>query len=419
MIEEKLSKRGLLTVVIIIFISMTAIFISDIFLPSMPSIVVDLTTTKQALELSIPFYFLLFALGQLFFGPLSEKYGRRVIVLYGLYITLVGSIITIFSFNVTQLFIGRAIEAIGMSAPMSISRAILRDRIKNNRLYINVNSYMASMILMAPVIAPLFGAFLAIHFGWRSNFMFLIILNVLGLLLTHFCLSETLLIRKKRISAELTLKTYMSISKKPGFLLNVLISAAFMAGILCYLALSSFLFQKTLGLSITQFSWTFAAGDAFIMLGMLANPRILKYFNLNINIAVGLCFGLLAGVLLSFNILFNHVTVFSVLSSVMLYNFAAGIVFPSCGSAAILPFTKRLGAVGALFGALQMLSAGFISSFMTQLPIRAEVILALIFTISSIFGLLGFLKILNFTKDKYNATKKNKKESFNAVKSTV
>ncbi|MCF6807811.1 multidrug effflux MFS transporter [Thiotrichales bacterium 19S9-12] len=399
--EMKLSRQQLNIVLIIIFISMTGIFISDIFIPSMPSIVADLKTSKPSLEFSVPFYFLLFALGQLFFGPLSEKFGRRFIVLCGLYIALVGSLITIFSFSVQQLFIGRAIEAIGMAAPLSISRAILRDIIKNNTLYVTVNSYMGSMILIAPVIAPLFGAYLAIHFGWRSNFGFLIVLNILGLLLAHFVLTETLLTRKKRISAKLTYHTYINILKKPFFSLNVFISALFMASVLSYLALSSFLFQKTLGLSITQFSWTFAIGDAFIILGMLANPRILKHYNLDVNIGVGIFFGLLAALTMGLLILFGWVNAITILCSVMFFNFAAGIVFPSCGAYAILPFTRRLGAVGALMGALQMLTAGLLSSIITQVPLPAVELLAIIFTISSVMGLtayLGLIKLKNKTK---------------------
>ncbi|MCF6765541.1 MFS transporter [Thiotrichales bacterium 19S3-7] len=399
MAGDKLSKHQLQIVLIVIFISMTAIFISDIFIPSMPSLVVDLETSKPALEFSVPFYFLLFALGQLFFGPLSEKFGRKFVVLCGLYIALIGSIVTVFSFSVYQLFIGRAIEAIGMAAPMSISRAILRDLIKHNNLYVTVSSYMGSMILIAPVIAPLFGAYLALHFGWRSNFTFLIILNIIGLLLAHFVLTETLLHRKNRLSAKLTYKTYLSIISKPYFSINVFISALFMASILCYLALSSFLFQQKLGLTMEQFSWTFALGDAFLVLGMLANPRLLKRFNLEVNIGVGIIFGLIASISLLLFILLNYITVTSVLFSVMLFNFASGIVFPSCGAAAILPFAKRLGAVGALTGALQMLSAGIISSIITQIPLDAVELLAIIFTLSSVLSLITFIKLMKVTID--------------------
>ncbi|MCF6777242.1 MFS transporter [Thiotrichales bacterium 19X7-9] len=408
MADGKLSKHQLQTVLIVIFISMTAIFISDIFIPSMPSLVVDLETSKPSLEFSIPFYFLLFALGQLFFGPLSEKFGRKFIVLCGLYIALIGSIITVFSFSIYQLFIGRAIEAIGMAAPMSISRAILRDLIKHNTLYVTVSSYMGSMILIAPVMAPLFGAYLALHFGWRSNFVFLIILNIIGLLLAHFVLTETLLNRKNRLSAKLTYKTYISIISKPYFSINVFISSLFMASILCYLALSSFLFQKTLGLTMTQFSWTFALGDAFLILGMLANPRLLKRFNLEVNIGVGIAFGLVAAISLILFMLFNHITVVSVLFSVMMFNFAAGIVFPSCGAAAILPFAKRLGAVGALTGALQMLTAGIISSIITQIPLDAVQLLGIIFTLSSVLGLVTFIKLMKVNIDVENNSITNK-----------
>ena len=134
--QDNLTKKDLTVICLVIFISMFGIFVSDIFLPALPGIQVDLDTTQTLLEFSIPMYFLMFSLSQLIFGPLSEVYGRRRIVLVGLSIGLMGSFIVLFSISIEMLLLGRAIEAIGLSAPMTLGRVIVRDKIKEDKLFV-------------------------------------------------------------------------------------------------------------------------------------------------------------------------------------------------------------------------------------------------------------------------------------------
>ncbi len=397
--QDDLTKKDLTVICLVIFISMFGIFVSDIFLPALPGIQVDLDTTQTLLEFSIPMYFLMFSLSQLIFGPLSEVYGRRRIVLVGLSIGLMGSFIVLFSISIEMLLLGRAIEAIGLSAPMTLGRVIVRDKIKEDKLFVKVSSYMGAAILLAPVIAPLFGGFLTIHWGWRSNFVFLVCINIACITLVLTMLEETLLTSVKRISAKLTMKTFAHILNHKQFVLNVLISAMFMGGILSYLALSSFLFQETLGLTVAQFSWTFAICDAFIVVGMLLNPRIIDRYGISRAIFIGVCVGLFAGIIFVCMCLLECITLLSVMLPVVIFNFSAGMVFPTSGAAALISFKKRLGAVGALFGSSQMMIAAFISTISTQVPFKAENVLAFIFLSVALCAMISYLILYS---KKYN-----------------
>jgi MFS family permease len=140
---------------------MLGIFVSDIYVPSLPSISEDFGTKTHLLAFSVTYYFIVFASSQLIYGPLSESFGRRKIFLSGLGISIIGTLVTVSSVNFVTLMIGRTFEAIGMAAPMSLGRVILRDVIPEKIKYARFMSFMGIGTLMAPVIAPIIGAFLA------------------------------------------------------------------------------------------------------------------------------------------------------------------------------------------------------------------------------------------------------------------
>lgn len=381
---------------IIMVTSMLGIFVSDIYVPSLPSISEDFGTGTHLLAFSVTYYFIVFACAQLIYGPLSERFGRRKIFLIGLGISIVGTLITVFSLSFTMLMIGRTLEAIGMAAPMSLGRVILRDVIPDKVKYARFMSFMGIGTLMAPVIAPIVGAFLAHIYHWRADFIFILVLSLICYIGAYFYLVETLLNPKKRLSAKLSLKTYLWVIKNKTFIKNMLISSTIMGAIIAYLSMSAFLFQQYFGLNKINYAIVFGLGESFIAVGMFANGMALKYISIERSQVIAVMLFLLSGLLITIQAIFFSHSLEFIMFAVIIFNFAAGIIFPTSSTLAIVTFKKRLGAVGSLYGCISMLAAGLISGFALSLPLAPNLLIALLILVMSLIATV----VLFVIKDK-------------------
>ncbi len=369
---------------IIMVTSMLGIFVSDIYVPSLPSISEDFGTGTHLLAFSVTYYFIVFASSQLIYGPLSERFGRRKIFLSGLGISIIGTLITVSSLNFTMLMTGRTFEAIGMAAPMSLGRVILRDVIPEKIKYARFMSFMGIGTLMAPVIAPIFGAFLAHAYHWRADFIFILTLSLICYIGAYLYLIETLLNPKKRLSAKLSLQTYAWVIKNKAFIKNTIISSTVMGAIIAYLSLSAFLFQHYFGLSETDYAIIFGLGEAFIAVGMFANAMALKYISIESAQFLAVLLFLLSGILITIQAVFFTQNLLFITFAVIIFNFAAGVVFPTSSTLAIVTFKARLGAVGSLYGCISMLAAGLISGIALSIPLTPNLLIALLILVMSL-----------------------------------
>ncbi|MBK2125362.1 multidrug effflux MFS transporter [Fangia hongkongensis] len=396
MLEMQASKSAkAIFVTMILITSMLGIFVSDIYVPSLPSIGDEFGTNASILAFSVTFYFIVFAFAQLIYGPLSERFGRRKIFLSGLAISIFGTCITLFSINFTMLIIGRTFEAIGMAAPMSLGRVILRDVIPDKTSYARFMSFMGIGTLLAPVLAPIVGAFLAHVFHWRADFIFILLLSVSCYVLCYYFLIETLLSPSKRLSAKLSIQTYIWVIKNKVFIKNTTISSCVMASIIAYLSLSAFLFQQHFGLSEINYAIVFAIGEAFIMIGMFANGMALKYISIENSQRIGVILFLFSSILMIIQAFIFPDNLVFIMIAVMIFNFSAGVIFPTSSALAIVTFKTRLGAVGSLYGCLSMLVAGLVGGAAMLVPLSAIHLIAILFLITAIISFVFLFGVKN------------------------
>ncbi|MFZ9035925.1 MAG: multidrug effflux MFS transporter [Francisellaceae bacterium] len=374
-------------VITIMSTSMLGIFISDIYVPSLPSISRDFGTSESLLAFSVTLYFFTYALAQLIYGPLSERFGRRRIFLSGMTISLFGTIITLSSINFTMLLIGRSIEAIGMAAPMSLGRVIFRDVIHDKTQYARFMSFLGIGTLMAPVIAPIVGAFLAKLFGWRADFVFIFILSISCYIAALFYLKETLLSPRKRLSAKLTLKTYLWVIRNRSFVKNMLISSTIMSAIISYFSLSPFLFEQHFGLSELDYATVFATGEIFLVFGMFSNGLLLKTISIEQSQRLSVSLFVIAVIIINIDYFFASHNLVLLMGGIMLFNYAAGMNFPTSSTLAITAFKTRLGAVGSLYGCLSMLIAGCVGGLATLSDFPADAAVTLLFSLMALICL--------------------------------
>ena len=170
----------------------------NLYLPSMPGMARALGVDFTTIQLTLSLYLAAMAVGQLIIGPLSDRFGRRPVLLIGLTVFVIGSLICLAAQNVGLLIFGRVVQAFGGTAGITLSRAIVRDLYGRNQVA-SMIGYVTMGMAVAPMIAPTIGGVLETLFGWRASFAFLMVFGGLALLFAFWHLSET---NRNRGSAE-------------------------------------------------------------------------------------------------------------------------------------------------------------------------------------------------------------------------
>ena len=177
-------------VALIIFMAMVGPFCSDMYVPALPAIARSLQAAEDMVQLSISSTILGLSIAQLLFGTLSDRYGRRSMIILGFAISIIGTTICIFATDIWILIAGRFVQGMGLGSVLGLSRTLIRDLFTGKRLA-QVGSYFGMAFALSPAIAPVFGAYLQAWFGWRAIFVFLLFYTLIALSLVLLFLPET------------------------------------------------------------------------------------------------------------------------------------------------------------------------------------------------------------------------------------
>lgn len=341
---------------ILILGTLTALspFSIDMYLPAFQGIAENLKTSVPEVALSLSSYFIGLALGQLFYGPFLDRYGRRQPLLLGLGIYILASFGCMLSPNIETLIAFRFLQALGGCAANVASVAMVRDFF-SVRESAKIFSLLMLILGVSPLIAPTVGGYIATAFGWQAVFATLIVIGALMMAVTYFKLPEghkpdpSITLKVKPI-----LKNFLAILKEPQFYTFTFAGAFAFSGLFVYIAGSPILFMDIFKVSAQTYGWIFAGlAVGFIgasqinilLLKKFRNDQILRFSLISQTVA-GLVFLIgttngwfdLAGTILMF---------FWYLSSV-------GMVNPNAAALALAPFSRNAGSASALMGALQM-----------------------------------------------------------------
>jgi len=260
----------------------------DLYLPALPNLMHVMQTSQSLINLSLSLFLIFFAIGILIWGPLSEKYGRKPILLIGLGLYVFGSIGCALSVNVGQLILTRVVQALGSGAASAVVTAMVKD-LYSGRKRESVLSIVMAMVMVGPVVAPVMGAWLLKFMSWNAIFWVLAGVGSVAFFLS-LLLDETL---QERYSGSL-LQSFGRLAvvlKNPGFSVLLGIFSLVPLPLMAFIAASSFVYIQGFGMTEEFYSFYFA----FNSLGALAGP--LLYLQLSRWIAPGNiitgCFGLL------------------------------------------------------------------------------------------------------------------------------
>jgi len=329
----------------------------DMYLASFPEMVRVLQAPPSQVQLTISAYLIGFAIGQVLYGPLSDRLGRKPVLLAALGGYIVATAVCVVAPNVEILIAARLLQAIGASGSIVLARAMVRD------LYEGANvgrelARLATIIAIAPISAPLIGGALQTLFGWRSNFVLLFCIGALALFCVWRLLPETLRLRSpERVSVMSILRTYRGLLADPGYLAYLSLGTCCFVGLFAWISASSFVIQDLYGLTPLTFGIGFALCSAGYMMGAATAARFVMRWGISRTIGIG-CIGMAAGgVVMMALALSDFSGAIPLFLSMALYLAGMGMVLPQSQAGALLPFPDRAGSASSLLGLVQQTAA--------------------------------------------------------------
>lgn len=327
---------------------------TDLYLPSLPHLVKDLAVTPAAVQQTLSWFVAGFGGAQLISGPLSDRYGRRPVLLSGLTLYACASLACAFAPTLDWLISARFLQALGCCTAVVVVRTIVRDSYDPTE-GARVIAKASSLLSIAPLVGPIAGGYLQVAFGWQAAFVVLFSYGLLLLFAATMALQET----NRSLNPEATqprrlLAIYLSIAHTPAFWAYALPGALSYAGIFIFISGSSFVLIQVLNVSTEFYGVLFAVGVLGYLGGTLLCRRRLATHGIGATLALGTTVGLIGGVV------FLGVTITGLQhwSIVVLAQFsvmgAHGINFPCAQAGSVGPFPTKAGAAAGLFGALCM-----------------------------------------------------------------
>jgi len=331
----------------------------DMFLPSLPMMIDEFNVSTSTMQLTVTTFLLAFSASQLIFGPLSDRFGRRPIMVWGLILFLLGGFVSLFAQSATMLIIGRIIQGFGGGAAPVIARAIVLDIFEGKRAA-KVFAYITIATPLAPAIAPIIGGVLQSLFDWHAVFITLIVIGIILLILYLMLLSETNKnIDRLALNPKVLIKNYTRLGTHRIFIIHVLLIGLMFSAQLVFISGSSFVLIDELGLSPLHFGFSFAFVAVGIMVGAYLSSRMMdKYMSINI-VGVGILISMAGSCCMFFFALSGVTHAVAVVLPMFVISTGFGVSRPPAMASAMLPFREIAGIASAGLGFLQMLVASF------------------------------------------------------------
>lgn len=362
---------------------------TNIILPALPRMAADLSISIEDTSLVLSSFFLAFAVGQLFVGPVSDRWGRRGPVLGGLALFIAGSLLCTWAPTLPLLVAGRVVQALGVCAASVLSRAIARDLFEGEALSRTLALTMVAMAA-APGFSPLLGSAMEYGPGWRASFALVAFLGLLLALAYVAVVGETHPSdRRAATTPGKVLHGYVALVRDARFIRPAFAVSAIIGGLYAFFAATPTVLMERLGLSALQLGLFFAS-TVFVVFaaGMLA-PRLAHRWGAAGVARAGGVVALVGALILLAGGEDSDLAYFT--GAVVLYLLGMGLVNPLGTAMALGPFSRQAGLASSLLGALQMACAGGMTALVGLSGRSPTMALGTVLTVASVLALATLL----------------------------
>jgi DHA1 family bicyclomycin/chloramphenicol resistance-like MFS transporter len=360
---ERAQERKGHNTLILVLAGMMAIgpFSTDMYLPGFPAIAKGLKTDIAHVGLSLMSYFIGVSVGQMLYGPLLDRYGRKKPLMLGFLVCTAASLGCAFSTTVHVLVGMRFFAGLSGCVGMVGSRAVVRDLFSGTEMA-RMLSLLTMVLGIAPIIAPTIGSFVVSELSWQYIFLILALISFLIFVAMGRFLRET---KGRDASISLHPKDvvleYVDVLRNRTFVVYGFAAAAATAGFFSYIAGSAFVYMKLLGFTEIEFGWIYGGNVVGLILSNQVNRVLLKRYSASQVLRAVTVTQFVLAVFLTMGGFTGFVGKAAILGLIFCYLFGFGCVTSNSIALALEPFARNAGAASALVGSLQM-GAGALSS---------------------------------------------------------
>lgn len=370
----------------LITLTATMTFIgSTLYMPSLPNMTIALNATNTEVQNTLTIYFLGFSVAQLFFGPASDRFGRKPILLMGIALATAAGVLSALASNMEIIMISRLLQGIGLAAPNSLARVLLRDVYTDKEL-MKVVSYFTMAISVAPAITPTIGGYLETLYGWEGVFMSGSVYLGAAFLLIFIYLPETNRhMNPQALQIGHMFEKYWSLLKQKKFMGHTLSASAVVGGFMGYGVTTPFLYQQGIGITPDQNGWLAFITAGAVMFGSYIYPRLANKYGAIAMVSIGCTMMFISGATMLVFALLEYMNLWVILLPSILFFIAGGIIFPVTYTESFKDIGRMAGFAGAFFGFFFMTGSMLITNLAAILPEANQTYLALIFISLSFF----------------------------------
>jgi DHA1 family bicyclomycin/chloramphenicol resistance-like MFS transporter len=352
----------------------------DMYLPALPTIAREFGVDASVVQSSLAAYFIGIAIGQAFYGPLSDRLGRKPILYLGLALFMVSSIGCALAESVSVLIAFRFLQALGGCAPIVIPRAIVRDHF-DQAGSVRMLSVLMLVMGLAPILAPLIGGQLLVNFGWRAVFWLLTTYAAVWLTVVATLLPESLPItRRLRHPMHEVLAVYWRLARDRRFMGHALAGALIFAGLLGYISGSPFVFIELFNVPPQQFGIFFGINAVGIIVASQINRWLVGRVDTHRIVRIVLLVAMTASAVLVLDAYSGFGGFAGILVPLFFYIACHGFVLPNTTALAMAPHGSVAGSASALLGTLQFvlgaIAGSLIGLFANGTPVPMAAVIA-------------------------------------------
>jgi len=326
---------------------------NNMYLPSLPAMARELGVPISAVLGTLSAFFIGFGVGQLFYGSLSDRFGRRPVLLAGLAGYTVASAVCAFAPDITTLVAARLVQGLAAAASQVLARAIVRDLLPPDRAA-RLMSVMAAVFTIVPGFAPILGGLLEAAFGWRVTFMVLTAIGVTVTVTTWRGFAESLRrLDDRALDGAILLHNYTALLRSPVFIGYTFAFAFNFAGMFAFHSASSFVFIDLLGFTPAVYGLFFMAVVMGYLIGSIASARMTIGAGYRRLVAIGGIIAISGGGAMVALLAAGFHGWWVIVGPQFVFMLGTGLIMPNSIAGALAPFADKAGAASALFGFLQ------------------------------------------------------------------
>jgi len=362
------------------------------FIPALPAAAADLQTSPGTIQLTITLYIVGLAVGQLLYGPVSDRFGRRPVLLAAFALYFAATLAAAVAQTVGALIVARVAQAVGGCGGLVIGRAMLRDGTSGDRAARSM-ALLNMCVSVSPAAAPAIGGFISAWGGWRAVFVLLVIIAALLLAACVLVLPETHRGERRSASVRSMIDSYRHLLGERNFLAWSIGGASATTSMYAFLASSPFLFQNLLGRSPQEVGLYYVLLVGSVTAGSLVAARLAGRVPLRsaARLASALQVVAMACMLAADRI--GHLSVFALLAPMTVYGFGCGIASPFATTGAVSVDPSRIGAAAGLYGFIQMLFGAVCTGAVGLWHADSALPVATVLLTACILGQVGFTAV--------------------------